>query len=53
LNNEELQWVCNHLGYDVNIDRNYYRTQTGVVEIAKVSKLLLVAEQGMFHKCKG
>lgn len=53
LNSGELEWVCNHLGHDVNIDRNYYRLQTGVVEIAKVSKLLLVAEQGKLHKFKG
>ena len=53
LNNGELEWLCNHLGHDYNIDRQFYRQQTGVVEIAKVCKLLLAAERGTISKYKG
>jgi len=53
LTTSEMEWFCNHLGHDVSIDRDYYRLQTGVVELAKVSKLLLASESGQIGKYKG
>ncbi len=53
LSHGELEWVCSHLGHDVQLDRNFYRLQTGVVELAKVTKLLLASERGIIAKYKG
>jgi hypothetical protein len=50
LSNGELEWVCSHLEHDVQIDRNFYRLQAGVVELAKVTKLF--AGFRAWHHCQ-
>jgi len=49
----EIEWVCNHLGHNVQIDKDFYRQHYGAVEIAKVGKLLLAAENGNVSKYSG
>ena len=46
LKSGELKWLANHLGHEVNIHENVYRLQDSVVELAKVSRLLMAVDEG-------
>lgn len=46
LKDHELDWVAKHLGHNILVHRQYYRLQEDVVELSKVSKLLLMLDQG-------
>jgi len=49
----ELEWLCNHLGHEVQIDKNFYRQHEAVVEIAKVGKLLMAVDAGKISQISG
>ena len=53
LNPVELEWLCNHLGHEVQIDNNFHRQHESVVEIAKVGKLLLAVDAGKIAEFSG
>jgi len=42
----EVEWLSNHLGHEVHIDRDYYRNHEGVVEISKVCRMLMAVDCG-------
>lgn len=46
LSTGEIEWLSNHLGHEVHIDKDYYKQHEGVVEIAKLSRLLMAVESG-------
>lgn len=41
------------MGHELSVHRQYYRLQEDVIEMAKVSKLLIAAEEGKAHAFKG
>ena len=45
-----LEWLAKHLGHDLNTHRNFYREQEGVIELTKVSKLLIAVDDGDLAK---
>jgi hypothetical protein len=53
LSNGEQEWLSNHLGHQIQIDKDYYRQQEGVVEIAKVCRILMAVDSGSTHKYAG
>lgn len=53
LDTGELKWLANHLAHDVNTHENFYKKHDTAVELAKVSKLLLLAERGKVAKYTG
>ena len=53
LNGGEIEWLSGHLAHSVNTHTNFYRLQEAIVEIAKVSKLLLAAENGQISQYAG
>jgi hypothetical protein len=53
LTNGEQEWLSNHLGHQIQIDKDYYRQQEGVVEIAKVCRILMAVDSGSTHKYAG
>jgi len=53
LSEQELQEVARHMGHELAVHRQYYRLQDDVVELAKVSKLLIAVEQGKAHQFAG
>ena len=53
LTSGEMEWLCNHLGHNVEINRNYYRQHPGIVEITKMSKLLTAVDRGQISKYSG
>lgn len=49
----ELEWMCNHLGHEVSIDKEHYRRHPGVIELAKVSRVLIAIDQGELGQFSG
>ena len=49
----ELQEVARHMGHELNVHRKFYRLQEDVIELAKISKLLLAVENGEAHHFSG
>ncbi|XP_071829640.1 uncharacterized protein [Apostichopus japonicus] len=46
LKENEMDMVANFLGHDLKIHREYYRLPMEIMQVAKVSKLLLAMEKG-------
>jgi len=53
LTNVELEELARHMGHELSVHRSFYRLQEDVIELAKVSKLLIAVEEGKAHKYKG
>ncbi|XP_033760778.1 uncharacterized protein LOC117342681 [Pecten maximus] len=51
--NQELEWLASHMGHSLSVHREYYRLQEKTLELAKVSKLLMVVDKGLTHKYAG
>ncbi|XP_063400627.1 uncharacterized protein LOC134685111 isoform X2 [Mytilus trossulus] len=49
----ELAEVARHMGHELAVHRQYYRLQDDVIELAKVSKLLLAVESGKANAFRG
>ena len=49
LRDNELDIVANFLGHDIRVHREFYRLPEEILQVAKVSKLLLALEQGNTH----
>ena len=49
----EQEWLSNHLGHEVHIDKDFYRTNDAVLELAKISRLLMVAHAGKMSNYAG
>ena len=50
LSDNQLEWVANHLGHDISVHRDYYRLPDEIIQVSKVSQLLLASEQGVVHQ---
>ena len=46
LNKNEMEWLAQHMGHDLDVHKNYYRLQDHTIELAKISKLLLAIDEG-------
>ncbi|KAK1876610.1 Flotillin-like protein 6, partial [Dissostichus eleginoides] len=53
LKDNEMDILANFLGHDIHVHRQYYRLPEGTLQLAKVSKVLLVLEQGRLSDFKG
>lgn len=53
LSEYELEQVCTFFGHNISVHREYYRLPQDTYQLAKVSRLLLLAEQGQIHQFKG
>ena len=42
----ELKWLANHMGHDVDIHEHVYRLHDSMIELAKVSRLLMAVDEG-------
>ncbi|KAJ8321044.1 hypothetical protein KUTeg_002631 [Tegillarca granosa] len=45
--------VARHMGHELSVHRKFYRLQDDIIELAKISKLLLAVERGKAHKYSG
>ena len=53
LSDVELEELARHMGHELRVHRQFYRLQEDVIEMAKISKLLLVVEMGKAHSFSG
>jgi len=53
LRENELDILAGFMGHDVRIHRNYYRLPEDALQVAKVSKVLLVIDRGEISKYYG
>jgi len=53
LKDHELDILANFLGHDIRVHREFYRLPEETLEVAKVSKLLLLMEKGDLSEMKG
>ena len=53
LNTTQMEWVADHLGHSLDVERTYYRIASSVIQKAKIAKLLILADQGKIDQCKG
>ncbi|XP_030019143.1 uncharacterized protein LOC115439448 [Sphaeramia orbicularis] len=53
LKDHEMDILANFFGHDIRVHRQYYRLPEGTLELAKVSKVLCVLEQGQLSDFKG
>lgn len=39
LSQHELEWVCDHLGHNVDVHKTFYRSMSDTIERVKIAKL--------------
>jgi hypothetical protein len=53
LSQGEQEWLSNHLGHEVHIDKDFYRNHDGIIEVAKISRILMMVHSGKTAKYTG
>lgn len=53
LTENEYDWLARHLGHDIRVHREFYRLHESAVELTKVSRLLMVVDEGKVNKFSG
>jgi hypothetical protein len=53
MNEKDLQEVARHMGHELAVRRKFYRLQDDVIELAKISILLIAVENGKAAKFGG
>ena len=48
-----MEWVADHLGHTLDVEKTYYRLMSSTIEKAKVAKLLILADEGRVEDFKG
>ena len=49
----EVEWLANHLSHEVTTHKNFYRQHDTTIELVKMTKLLLLAENGDISSLRG
>jgi hypothetical protein len=49
LKDNELDLVANFMGHDIRVHREYYRLPEDTLQMAKISKLLMLLDQGQLQ----
>ena len=49
----QLNWVASHLGHNLDVHKQYYRQPLDSVEVAKISKLMFLADHCKMNNVKG
>ena len=53
LGENDLRWLAEHLGHNLDVHREYYRLRESTVELSKVSRLLLALDEGSIANLAG
>ncbi|ESO94384.1 hypothetical protein LOTGIDRAFT_175460 [Lottia gigantea] len=53
LNNNQMDWLCKHLGHTKRVHKDHYQQMSGFIERVKISKLLLVQDLNLTSKLAG
>jgi hypothetical protein len=46
MDENEMEWLANHLGHNVNIHKDFYRMQSSTLEMAVIGNLLIAVDEG-------
>ena len=49
----EMGWLSVHMGHDLRTHNRYYRQQEALIELSKISRLLLATDSGSLAKFRG
>ena len=49
----DTEWLSNHLGHTVRTNLEYYRQHDAVLELSKVSRLLMASDSGKLGEYAG
>lgn len=47
----EQEWLANHMGHSLNMEKEYYRLHESTIEITKVGRLLTKIDSGEAPDC--
>lgn len=53
LSRAELDWVCDHMGHNVNVHKSHYRSRSDVLERLEIAKILMIMDHGVVNKYVG
>lgn len=53
MDDKDLQEVARHMGHELAVHQKFYRLQDDVIELAKISKLLLAVENAKAAQYSG
>ena len=53
LRNNEIDLLAGFMGHDISVHRNFYRLPENTLQMAKVSKILLLMEKGRINEFAG
>ena len=48
-----MEWVADHLGHTLDVERTYYRVMSSTLEKAKIAKLLILSDKGRLDEYHG
>ena len=48
-----MEWVADHLGHSLDVEKTYYRLASSTIQKAKIAKLLILADLGKIDQFKG
>ena len=48
-----MEYLVRHLGHTLKVHETHYRQTSGIIERAKIAKLLIASEYGVLAKYKG
>ena len=53
LDTSQMEWVADHLGHSMDVEKTFYRIASSTIEWAKIAKLLILADVGKLDNFKG
>ena len=53
MDENEMEWLANHLGHNVKIHKDFYRMQSSTLEMAVIGNLLIAVDEGRAHNFRG
>lgn len=53
MKSDELNMLANHMGHDLQIHMDHYRLQTDIIERAKVARILMAVDSGLWKQRNG
>lgn len=53
MKSNQNEWLADHLGHSLQVHKEHYQMPSGIIEKAKIAKLLLAIDAGVAGNCMG
>lgn len=53
LDSTQMEWVAEHLGHSLDVEKVFYKMTSSTIEKAKIAKLLILADRGSIDRYRG